>query len=78
MIDENHNARVADFGLSTIYQESQNEEPGEPSGPGGSQGAVRWLAPEYIVGCTGGKKHKPGDVYAWGCVVIEVSSSWCF
>ena len=62
--------------MSIICQGPQDEELGGPSGPYGTQGAPHWLAPEYVMGHTGGKKHKPGDVYSWGCVVLEVSSLW--
>lgn len=67
------NARIADFGLSNLLLSvAQEIDLKSFSGPRGSDGSVRWMAPEYISGFS--TKHMPGDVYAWACVVLEVSA----
>ena len=71
LVDEDHHARVSDFGLSGVFTVDVTDVSVPYSGPRGSLGSVRWLAPEYIEGRTA--KHMPGDVFAWACVALEVS-----
>lgn len=79
LVDEQFNARITDFGLASLISTAQNGPSGDDaeagnevpsSNPNGSAGAPRWHAPEYI---TGHSKHAPGDIYALGCVIMEVS-----
>jgi serine/threonine protein kinase len=69
---ETLNARICDFGLSTVLEAVNQDVPKFQSGPRGSMGSVRWLAPEYVQGLS--SKHMPGDVYAWACICLEASA----
>ena len=66
MIDESGDARITDFGLTTI-------DPGPLAIPDDedSQGvSLRWTAPEILE--HGGPATMKSDVYSFGIVVIEV------
>ena len=72
LIDSNYCARVADFGLAVIVEESASREPG---------GTARWVAPGLMnpekLGFTRGSlkrlPSKSTDVYAIG-MILEVSA----
>lgn len=60
-------ARLCDFGLSKITE-------GGPSGLTTSsfnrKGTLRWFSPELM--CDAPKRNLMSDVWAWGCIVLEV------
>ncbi|KAN0080223.1 Protein kinase-like domain containing protein [Tylopilus felleus] len=70
LIDEEHNPRISDFGLSSTIGKLQ---------PGlsylqrfsNTPGAVKWAAPEQLAGC---ELHPSGDIYSFGCIMFEVLS----
>ena len=72
-MDEHHNIRIADFGLSALLGDMRGDAGYEISPPHASRGAMRWLAHEYIVQPEGRTKHMPGDIYALACIFVEVS-----
>lgn len=64
LVDDNYHIKIADFGLSFIY-DADDSFPG--SHPGG---CYRSMAPELIT-----SSHAPSqasDVYAFGCLLIEI------
>lgn len=69
LIDEEHNPRISDFGLSSTIGKLQ---------PGlsylqrfsNTPGAVKWAAPEQLAGC---ELHPSGDIYSFGCIMFEVT-----
>ena len=79
MIDSQRRARLADFGLAAIVNESTR---GTTTVAGKSQGTIRWMAPELLYpdnfGFTGKfEKHLPSkdtDIYAIGMTIFEVSA----
>ena len=79
LIDSQHRARLADFGLAVIVNESMR---GTTAVVGKSKGTARWMAPELsypdAFGFTGKfKKQLPSkdtDIYAIGMTILEVSA----
>ena len=73
LIDNDGNARLADFGLLTIVPDSTRAT--TTTLPGGS-GTLRWMSPELIdpvrSGAKNGRPTKESDCYALGMVVLEV------
>ena len=77
MIDSQRRARLADFGLAAIVNESTH---GTATAVGKSQGTIRWMAPELLYPdnfeFTGEfEKRLPSkdtDIYAIGMTVLEV------
>ena len=75
LIDSSHSARLADFGLTTIIDESTVES----TVTHGPRGTIRWMAPEMLhPGCFEfpGKfqKRPPSrstDVYALAMTILE-------
>ena len=73
MVDSNYCARVADFGLAVVVEESTSRE---------LRGTTRWMAPELMdparFGFTGASlkqlPSKSTDVYAIGMMILEVSA----
>ena len=82
MIDSQRHARLADFGLATIVDESTS---GTATAVGIKQGMIRWMAPELLYpdmfGFTGRfEKQLPSkdtDIYAIGMTILEVSARPC-
>ena len=82
MIDSQHRARLADFGLAAIVSESTR---GTTTIVGRGQGTIRWMAPELLYpdnfGFTGKfAKQLPSkdtDIYAIGMTILEVSARPC-
>ena len=67
LIDSNHSARIADFGLTSVLrQHSMSISVTAPT----RGGTFQWMAPELF------KEHanpsKASDIYALGMVVYEV------
>ena len=80
MIDSKHSARLADFGLAVLIDESTAGRTANHRGVGGT---TRWMAPEMIYpekfGFTGDEHRKrlpskSTDVYALGMTILEVSA----
>ncbi|KDQ49917.1 hypothetical protein JAAARDRAFT_98440, partial [Jaapia argillacea MUCL 33604] len=69
LIDEKKHARLADFGLTTIITRADSVALNFAAGEEKSTNA-RWLAPEFLRGMP---HSAAGDMYAFGCVVLEVS-----
>lgn len=63
-VTEEYAIQIADLGLSAFGDSTSTSI--------GSRecGAVRWLAPEIL---SGSKHTRMSDIYAYGCVWIEVS-----
>ncbi|KAK7013616.1 hypothetical protein VNI00_019469 [Paramarasmius palmivorus] len=75
LVDENHNCRLADFGLAAVL-ETQIVKNGTS---GTIQGSAHWMAPELfrvqVMDTSAPRSNddkRPGDVYAWACTVFEV------
>ena len=79
MIDSEYRARLADFGLATIVDESTSKS---TTAIGKKPGTVRWMAPELLYPETFGfigrlEKQLPSkdtDVYAIGMTILEVGA----
>ena len=79
LIDSEYRARLADFGLTVVIDESTA---GSTTNHCGMRGTIRWMAPEMMYpekfGFTGKyKKRLPSrstDIYALGMTVLEVST----
>ena len=75
LIDEDGNARLADFGLLTIVLESTHHTNSSTST---SAGTKRWMSPELLdpdhFGCKSSRPTKDSDCYALGMVILEVLS----
>lgn len=67
MIDSNHTARIADFGLTSLLRHSSISISMTPSAWGGS---YRWMAPELFDGKS--RPSRESDIYALGMVIYEV------
>lgn len=71
MIDDREHARLADFGLSVLTDETLN-----PSTTGQHAGSVKWMAPElhdpHLVGFERFRRTKESDMYALGILYWEV------
>lgn len=78
LIDSGNSARLADFGLTTIIDDSTV---GSTTGGRGLQGTARWMAPELLQPERFGfpdRKRLPSkgtDVYALGMTILEVRTS---
>ena len=75
LIDKDHHARLADFGLLTITSDSTNFA---PSSSHMTSGTMRWMSPEILdpdlFGFKDSRPTKESDCYALGMVVLEVLS----
>ena len=73
LIDENGAARLSDFGLASIANETLNDSTSEAD----SYLSTRWMAPELLDPETSGieynKSSKASDIYSFAMVVIEAS-----
>jgi len=77
LIDPGYSARLADFGLTTIIDESTA---GTNTGGHGLRGTIRWMAPELLHpdefgfpdDCQKLLPSKGTDIYALGMTVLEV------
>lgn len=77
LIDSNYCARLADFGLATVIDESTA---GSTSNNRGMRGTLRWMAPEIMYPEKFGFTHEPKkrlpskstDIYALGMTILEV------
>ncbi|KAF5381169.1 hypothetical protein D9757_009420 [Collybiopsis confluens] len=65
---------VADFGLTLVTPNSHLTASLPSSSSGSVNGAVRWLAPEYITFGAGSPppNHTSRDVYAFACTIVEI------
>ena len=75
LIDQNHRARLTDFGLVTIDPDPTNLANSSSFQAGGT---VRWMSPELIspeqFGYKDCRPTKESDCYALGMVILEVLS----
>ena len=82
MVDSQCRARLADFGLAAIVNESTSKT---TAVVGKSQGTIRWMAPELLYPdmfeFTGRlEKQLPSkdtDIYAIGMTILEVGARPC-
>lgn len=78
LISDDNNACLADFGLATIIADAQLTTAMAASSTNHA-GNVRWWAPELIkpttFGCKKFVRTPASDVYAYGCVCVEVRSN---
>ena len=82
LIDSQRRARLADFGLATIVDESTSRT---TTAVGKKQGTIRWMAPELLYPdmfeFTGRFENqlpsKDTDIYAIGMTILEVSARPC-
>ncbi|KAF5386369.1 hypothetical protein D9757_006625 [Collybiopsis confluens] len=70
LITDKLHCRLADFGLTLVTPNSHLTA----SFSNSVNGAIRWLAPEYIdfVGESAPPNHTSRDVYAFGCTILEI------
>lgn len=68
LIDNHGNALLCDFGLATIV----DEVPSGLTTPNKDACTARYASPELIMG---GIRTLECDVWAWGCLLLEVSHS---
>lgn len=77
LVDSGHSARLADFGLAMIIDESTI---GSTTGGHGPRGTTRWMAPEMLYPDRFGYNDdylkrlpsKGTDIYALGMTILEV------
>ena len=82
LVDSRRRARLADFGLAKIVDESTSRT---TTAVGKRQGTIRWMAPELLYpdmfGFTGRLERqlpsKDTDIYAIGMTILEVSAHPC-
>ncbi|KAF5386371.1 hypothetical protein D9757_006627 [Collybiopsis confluens] len=69
LVDDNLHCCLADFGLTLVTPTSHITASFSSS----VNGAIRWLAPEYIdfTGESAPQNHTSRDVYAFGCTILE-------
>ena len=75
LVDSNHTARLADFGLASVTAVGV-KIPGFSFSVHRGEGTYAWMAPE-ILGTTAESvpKSKQADIYATGMVIYEVTPS---
>ncbi|KAF7974055.1 hypothetical protein HWV62_13455 [Athelia sp. TMB] len=68
LVNDDHEARICDFGMSTVI-----EELGETSASSTSSVEIsaRWLAPELLEG-TDGSPTVPADIYSFAMAILEL------
>ena len=73
LVDQDENARLADFGLLTIVSDHTNFTTSSSAFTGGT---TRWMSPELLhpeqFGSDYGRPTKESDCYALGMVIYEV------
>ncbi|KAG8948081.1 hypothetical protein FRC03_000845 [Tulasnella sp. 419] len=67
LVDDSGHARIADFGVSKIFQE---ELMGFNNTPTGMMGTCRWMAPELLR--DGSRPTAASDVYAFSLLALEI------
>lgn len=80
LIDDNHTARLADFGSSSSIPSSEFDSKVSPRPPGSDAFSVRWQAPELIYpegfGLNECVRSKESDIYALAMVMYEVRANY--
>jgi serine/threonine protein kinase len=66
LLDDAGNVRLTDFGLSTILAEADDDTFKAP------WGNLRWVAPELVMSDLKHRPTKAGDIYSFGCVMLQV------
>ncbi len=74
LLDENYNAKIADFGLSQLRLETASRAITNTSGQNG-KGSLLWMAPELFE--RRAKKTLASDVYALGWTLWELAAHKC-
>ena len=76
LVDSNHTARLADFGLASVTAVGV-KIPGFSFSVHRGEGTYAWMAPE-LLGTTAEDvpKSKAADIYATGMVIYEVVASY--
>ncbi|XP_077213743.1 putative receptor-like protein kinase At3g47110 isoform X1 [Tasmannia lanceolata] len=69
LLDDDMNARVADFGLAVFLNEASSNLSGNQNSSIEIKGSIGYLAPEYGMG---GKAGIHGDVYSYGILLLEM------
>ncbi|KZV93248.1 kinase-like protein [Exidia glandulosa HHB12029] len=69
LISDEGNARLSDFGLSVLLAESSQSL----TRTSNVHGTYRWMAPELVLE-EGARHSYASDVWAFGCLIIEVQS----
>ena len=67
MVDGSGNVRIADFALSVIVAEAANL-----TFDSVHRGNLRWMAPEFLDPESSPMLTKQGDIYSFGCVMLQV------
>jgi serine/threonine protein kinase len=66
LLDDAGNVCLTDFGLSTILAEVDDDSFKAP------WGNLRWVAPELVMSDLKHMPTKAGDIYSFGCVMLQV------
>ncbi|KAI6012235.1 kinase-like domain-containing protein [Pisolithus marmoratus] len=81
LISDAGTALITDFGLSTVIEELSLTESGlraaRLTGSSGHRGSTRWMAPELFIALVEDEVPRittESDVYAFGCVCLEVAT----
>ncbi|KAJ7134261.1 kinase-like domain-containing protein [Mycena epipterygia] len=76
LVSDDWNACLADFGLTSAIAETALTTGSALTSTSNHAGSVRWFAPELIAsatfGCERFARTKASDVYAFGCVCLEL------
>jgi serine/threonine protein kinase len=71
LVDGSGSLRIADFASSMLIAEA-----GDEIFSSSHTGNLRWLAPKFLgidfEGVEEAKPTKPGDIYAFGCLMLQV------
>ncbi|KAE9383177.1 kinase-like protein, partial [Gymnopus androsaceus JB14] len=70
LVDDNHNALVADFGLSQAI-DGMRSRSGRSTRTDGARGTLRWMAPECL---DGNPETIASDIYSLGLTIWEIFS----
>jgi serine/threonine protein kinase len=72
LVDEHHQPRLADFGLSVMSERSLSRDETVSH----TEGAIRWMAPELLDPEPFQLEHRQrtraSDMYSFGCLCLEV------
>ncbi|KAJ7616201.1 kinase-like domain-containing protein [Mycena polygramma] len=76
LVSDECTACLADFGLATTVRDENADTTAVTASSSSRSGSMRWFAPELLMpedfGCEGFVRTRATDVYAFGCVCLEV------